>query len=153
MYNNRPSASGAVKALWREPCLAAKVRRLHRAVVGAYDEALRPHGLTVAQLDLLMTVLAAGPRVRPVDLARDLQMDRSTLSRNLDRLEDRGLVARTSGSNARESRVAVTRAGRQAAENAAAAWFATQQATRARLGPAGLKALDLLTRRLTAQED
>ena len=151
MYSN--TLPEAVAALWDEPCLAAKVRRIHRVVVGGYDEALRPHGLTVAQLDMLMTLLDAAPNIRPVDLSRLLQMDRSTVSRNLDRLESRGLVVRTPGGSGREAHVAVTGVGRQAAERAAEAWFAMQQSTRARLGEGGVAALDLLIQQLTDQEE
>lgn len=135
MYNK--TSTDAVSAIWTERCLASKVRRVHRVVVGRYDEALRPLGLTVSQLDMLMTLLGAGPDVRPIDLSRLLLMDRSTVSRNLDRLETRGLVVRTPGDSARESHVTVTPAGRRAAEGAAEAWFAAQEGTRARLGEEG----------------
>ncbi len=148
MYNTRRDE--AVAALWTEPCLAAKVRRLHRVVVGAYDEALRPRGLTVAQLDLLMTLLTADRDLRPADLARALQMDRSTLSRNLARLRRRGLVA---GGDRPGSHLTVTAEGRRLAEDAADAWLATQRATAEMLGADGLAALDLLIRRVTAHDE
>ncbi len=145
MYNTRREK--AEEALWNEPCLAAKVRRLHRVVVGAYDKALRSHRLTVAQLDLLMTLLTADRGLRPAELARALQMDGSTLSRNLARLRRRGLVT---GGEGPGSRPAVTPAGRRAAEDAAEAWLGAQRATAALLGPDGVAALDLLIRRLTS---
>ncbi len=61
-------------------------------MVGAYDEALRAYGVTVAKLDLLMFVLTADDDVRPIDSAQSLHMDPSTLSRNLKWLETRRLV-------------------------------------------------------------
>lgn len=148
MYNSPPT-SAAVETLWSEPCLAAKVRRVHRVVTGSYDRALRPQGLTVAQVDLLMTLLRAEGGRRPIDLARDLQMDRSTLSRNLERLSSRSLVAMADGETRRESKVNVTAAGRQAVDAAAEAWQESQKATRSRLGDEGVDALDLLTRLVT----
>lgn len=147
MYNGLPT-SDAVEALWSEPCLAAKVRRVHRVITGDYDRALRGTDLTVAQLDLLVTLLQADGR-RPIDLARDLQMDRSTLSRNLERLRSRSLVSITDGETRRESQVHITAVGRRTVEAAAEAWHEAQQATRSRLGDEGVAALDLLTRRLT----
>lgn len=153
MYNGS-QASAAAETLWSEPCLAAKVRRVHRVVTGGYDRALRRAGLTVAQLDLLMTLLhAEDSGRRPIDLARDLQMDRSTVSRNLERLSSRSLVAITDGETRRESKVHITSAGRRAAEAAAVAWHQAQQATRSRLGKDGLAALDLLTRLVTDPEE
>jgi DNA-binding MarR family transcriptional regulator len=100
-----------------------------------------------------MTLLTAVPDTRPIDLARDLHMDRSTLSRNLKRLQTRGLVDVTPGNNARESRVTVTPAGRQATEQAAEVWFAAQKTTQIRLGVEGITALELLTRLLTTDEE
>lgn len=152
MYISHPS-SLAVEALWSQSCIAAQVRKVNRVVVGVYDEALRCRGLTVAQLDLLMSLLTTAADVRPVDLARDLNMDRSTLSRNLKRLEVRGLVELVSGRNGRESQVRVTDAGREAAEQAAEAWFEAQQSIRRRLGDQGEAALGLLTGILTNDEE
>lgn len=65
----------------------------------------------VAQLDLLMALRTAELGTRPIDLIRDLSMDRSTLNRNLHRLQARGLVTTNPGANQRESRVSVAPAG------------------------------------------
>ncbi len=37
-------------------CLAVRVRLLSRTITGIYDEALRPLGVTVGQLNILVTV-------------------------------------------------------------------------------------------------
>ena len=42
-------------------CLAARVRLLSRTITGIYDEALRPLGVTVGQLNILVTVAKLGP--------------------------------------------------------------------------------------------
>lgn len=151
MYNTAVSesakAEAARRALWEDPCLAARIRRVHRVVTRTYDDALRGCGLTAAQLDVLMTLLTADRGMRRIDLARALEMERSTVTRNLDRLASRGLVASTPAAD--EVRVVVTPAGRAAAERAAGAWFEAQKATRTRLGEEGVAALELLTDRLT----
>ena len=41
-------------------CLAVRVRALNRAVTALYDEALRPLGLRVGQLNLLVAVARIG---------------------------------------------------------------------------------------------
>ena len=149
MYNTNSAAPDAPRrALWEDPCLAARIRRVHRVVTRTYDDALRGCGLTAAQLDVLMTLLTAGRGMRRIDLARALEMERSTVTRNLDRLAARGLVASTPAAG--ELRVVVTPTGRAAAERAAGAWFEAQQATRTTLGEEGVAALQLLTDRLTA---
>ena len=72
-------------------------------------------GMTVAQAATLETLLAE-PRLRLGDLGRRLGISASTLSRNLARLEETGLVARdTDGDDARASRVALTAPGRRKA--------------------------------------
>lgn len=76
-------------------------------------------GMTVAQAATLETLLAE-PRLRLGDLGRRLGISASTLSRNLVRLEDTGLVARdTDAEDARAARVVLTKAGRQKAHELA----------------------------------
>lgn len=71
-------------------------------------------GMTVAQAATLET-LADGP-MRLGDLGRRLGIQPSTLTRNLSRLEDRGLVARESDpADARATRALLTDEGRAAA--------------------------------------
>jgi DNA-binding MarR family transcriptional regulator len=71
-------------------------------------------GMTVAQAATLET-LADGP-MRLGDLGRRLGIQPSTLTRNLARLEDRGLVAREQDpADARATRAVLTAAGRKAA--------------------------------------
>jgi DNA-binding MarR family transcriptional regulator len=72
-------------------------------------------GLTVAQSATLDALRAAGA-LRLSALGRRLGIAPSTLTRNLDRLEDAGLVAReTDRKDARAARVRLTPAGHEAA--------------------------------------
>jgi DNA-binding MarR family transcriptional regulator len=73
-------------------------------------------GMTVAQAATL-GVLLVEPGLRLTDLGRRLGITPSTLSRNLARLLEGGLVARTEDSeDARAARVSLTAAGRRKAE-------------------------------------
>ena len=68
-------------------------------------------GMTVAQAATLETLLAE-PRLRLGDLGRRLGISASTMSRNLARLEDTGLVARdTDAEDARAARVVLDKGG------------------------------------------
>jgi len=52
--------------LMASECLAVRVRRLGRVVTRVYDAALAPHGVTIAQLNLLTAIVAADG-ARPTD--------------------------------------------------------------------------------------
>jgi DNA-binding MarR family transcriptional regulator len=69
----------------REECLAFRVRRLNRRVTRLYDAALRPFGLTTAQFNMLVA-LGLGLDLKASDLVRALDLEKSTVSRNLKRL-------------------------------------------------------------------
>ena len=72
-------------------CVALRVRRLDRLITRIFDDALRPHGIGAAQLNLLVAIAVAGP-VRAVELGRALELDKSTLSRNLAVLTRNGWI-------------------------------------------------------------
>lgn len=76
-------------------------------------------GLTVAQSATLEALRAEGP-LRLAALGRRLGITPSTLTRNLDRLLDAGLVSREPDpEDARAARIVLTPAGRKAAEEVA----------------------------------
>ena len=72
-------------------CLAVRVRRLERVISRIYDAALADHGINIAQLNLLAAIAVAG-HARPSDVTRLLDVEKSTLSRNLKRMERLGWV-------------------------------------------------------------
>ena len=72
-------------------CLVARLRMLNRGVTGFYDDALRPLGVKVSQTNVLTAIAKVQP-VSPSALAEMLQIEKSTLSRNLDRMRRRGWV-------------------------------------------------------------
>jgi|SRR4051812_10844295 DNA-binding MarR family transcriptional regulator len=87
-------------------CMVSNTRMAARAVTRRYDAYLRPHGVTSTQLSLL-----GGLRMLPgstvSEIAEKRGFDRTTLTRNLDRLEAIGLVASTHAErgNARISKI------------------------------------------------
>ncbi len=70
-------------------CLAVRTRLLNRTITGIYDEALRPHGVTVGQLNILVFVAKRGPLLAG-DVARRLNMEKSTVSRNVRLMRENG---------------------------------------------------------------
>src|SRR6476469_3419941 len=85
----RASSDRPVAEVIAAECLAVRVRALNRAVTALYDEALRPHGLRVGQLNLLVAVARMGT-ARPGDLCRFLRMEKSTLSRDVELMSRNG---------------------------------------------------------------
>jgi DNA-binding MarR family transcriptional regulator len=127
-------------------CLAVRVRTLNRAVSALYDDALRPHGLRVGQLNLLVAVARMGT-ARPGDLCRLLHMDKSTLSRDVEVLRRHGwLVADQTGGRSRPLRI--TPVGRALLERVAPAWRQTQEQARKLIGDDGAEAVLAMARRL-----
>jgi DNA-binding MarR family transcriptional regulator len=114
-----------------ESCVGMRVRRLSRMITRIFDEELRPHGVELAQLNLLVALGAAGA-LSPHDLGVLLDIEKSTLSRTLRTLERDGLVAleRTSG----RVSATLTRTGERKLEDVRAPWESAQRRARASLG-------------------
>jgi DNA-binding MarR family transcriptional regulator len=66
-------------------CLATRVRQLSRIITRVYDDAMRPLGITASQYTLLAQ-LAARDGITAVEIGHELDIEKSTLSRNLKRL-------------------------------------------------------------------
>jgi DNA-binding MarR family transcriptional regulator len=75
-------------------CMVSNSRMAARAVTRRYDAYLRPYGMTATQLSLLGAIRML-PGLTVSELAEARGFDRTTLTRNLDRLEERGLAAST----------------------------------------------------------
>ena len=122
-----------------DECLAVRVRLLNRAITAIYDEALRPLGVTVGQLNVLVAVAKLGP-ISPRDLARRLSMEKSTLSRNAELMRSHGWIEVESGDSPR--RLLRTRPkGLRLLEKAVPLWKEAQARTKAMLGQRGAQSL------------
>ena len=127
-------------------CLAVRVRTLNRAVTALYDEALRPHGLRVGQLNLLVAVARMGT-ARPGDLCRALCMDKSTLSRDVEVMRRNGWleVDTTAG---RSRPVRITPVGQALLERVVPAWRQAQEKAGVLMGGEAAAALGQAVDRL-----
>lgn len=123
------------------PCTCAALRRAARAVTALYDAALRPTGLRITQFAILRLLARLGPM--PVTrLAAEAELKRSTMGRNLDPLERRGLVRIMVGAaDGRERHAELTEAGRAAIADALPFWRAAQGEVAARIAPGSVHAL------------
>lgn len=136
------------KRMATEMCLAARARRVQRVLSAIYDERLRDVGISIGQLDMLVTLLYAGSPMRPTDLAREMQLERSTVTRNLARLEDLGAVEIRVSEGKRDRTIHVTRQGQRLVARAETGWLRAQADARALLGDSGVKGLELASDRV-----
>jgi DNA-binding MarR family transcriptional regulator len=114
-------------------CLAMRARRVDRVLSRLYDEALRPLGLRGTQLNLLTAIALTQP-VRPADLARAMQLEKSSLSRNVARLVEQGWVHAGDAPDGRGRELGLTKAGARLLAAAEEAWAGAQRRARAELG-------------------
>jgi len=115
-------------------CTNLKLRQLMRQVAAHYDAEVGKTGLKGTQYSLLSYVVKLGP-VRPVDLAREMRIQPSTLTRNLRPLIDAGWVELGPGEDQRSRLVSVTPAGREKRQEAQRRWRAAQEGINQILGP------------------
>jgi DNA-binding MarR family transcriptional regulator len=117
----------------RDGCLGVRVSRLHRLVARRFDQALRPLGLTLPQLEVLAVLMMRGS-LKPSAVAEALAVERSTISRNLSLMEQEGWVALDSSPSGRAVSVAITQDGIAALARAKAAWTEAQTYVVERVG-------------------
>jgi DNA-binding MarR family transcriptional regulator len=124
-------------------CTNIKLRQLMRRVAQLYDAEVGKTGLRGTQYSLLAYVVKLGP-IRPVDLAREMKIDASTLTRNLRPLIDAGLLLLEPGPDARSRLVSATPAGTEKRQEAQRRWRVAQEALNQRLGAQRVVALHAL---------
>ena len=114
---------------WQEMgqnCLAGRIRVLSRAVSAIFDEAMRHHGFTVPQMNIMACVASIG-EARPSRVSEILHMDHTTTSRNLERMIKNGWVEYVPDADGRAKPVRVTAAGKRLMKKALPDWRLAQK--------------------------
>ncbi len=124
-------------------CGCGRVRLVARVVSGIYDAALRECGIKGGQLTTL-ALLAYRSGISRADVHRHLAMDRSTVSRNLKVMRERGWIEARLHPKTGERIVEITDLGRRLLRDALPAWRAAQKETRHLLGAEGFQAIERL---------
>jgi len=112
-----------------------------------YDEMLAPAGVNLAQYSLMRNIASCGP-VSLTELAARVELDRSTVGRNVKVLEKMGLVAAAPGADQREQALSLTERGASTLKQATPLWQAAQDRVEALLGPDGTERLEALLQAL-----
>lgn len=140
------STSAAVREI-AGACYAVRVRMLSRAVSAVYERVMGHTGFSIAQVNLMVAAGMHGPS-SPGKLGRSLHMERSTVSRNLERLLERGLMVGGPEGGERVREVALTPAGEKAIEEILPLWRTAQEEAAALLGEPGAASVRKLGARL-----
>ena len=125
----------------RAMCACHRLRCALRGVTDLYEDALAASRLKVTQLPILVA-LASGGDMSVSVLADALSLDRTTLTRNLQTLEARGLIVTTESDDDRRVRiVSLTLEGSRVLSGALAGWEQMQSVVEQRFGRERLSAL------------
>src|SRR6185295_5963120 len=123
----RPSPDvSAPDSLVDLPCACATVRRAARAVTQLYDRHLRATEIEGTQFTLLSVLSSLGPCSQAA-IGHRLALDKTTLSRNLKLLKNKGWIETTAAEDGRERRYVLTVAGEKRLAAAKPAWRRAQE--------------------------
>lgn len=139
---DKKEASKLATAVAKE-CLGFRVRLLNRVVTSIFDHALKPLDLSLAQGNIL-TMLALHEQTSPKDISNVLMMEKSTVSRNLEGLRQKGWIEIASEGDYQPQIVSLTASGRNLIKKAHGAWQKAQKEASLLLGEDGVEAVHAL---------
>jgi len=128
-------------------CIAVRLRLLNRVVTNFYDDALRPLGLKVSQLNILI-VTAKLCLARPAQVCDILQLETSPLGPKVKPLQAHGWLEVVPDEDARTQPFRLTPQGRRLIEKAVPAWEEAQRQATELLGDEGIALLDKAAKKL-----
>ena len=124
-------------------CLATRVRQLSRIITRVYDDAMRPLGITASQYTLLAQ-LAARDSITAVEIGHELDIEKSTLSRNLKRLLGLGHINMDPPAGRRGRGLHLTPKGQAILKDAFPIWQDAQTRAVSAMGAESRNVLDAL---------
>jgi DNA-binding MarR family transcriptional regulator len=131
-------------------CVAVRLRMLNRVVTNIYDNALRPLDLKVSQMNIMVAAAKMGT-ARPIEVCEYLNLDVSTLSRNVERMKARGWLEVVPDEDGRSQPFRLTPQGSKLLEKAVPAWSEAQQQVKTVLGDGLVEQLNEAVKRLSKQ--
>lgn len=143
-------ASILAKAVAAE-CLGYRVRLLSRVISNIYDRAVQPLGLKANQATIL-TMLSYVGKASASDISRVLVMEKSTVSRTVDRMKKNGWVKVEGQGDGPGQTITVTDQGRKLMAAAHAQWKKAQEQAAEVLGEDGVAAIIKLHETVKARQ-
>lgn len=130
-------------------CMVSNTRMAARAITRRYDAFVRPYGITATQLSVMgLIISAAGRNVSEMAEARGFE--RTTLTRNLDRLETMGLIVSHAAGQGNGRICRLTPKGQSIVDVVLPLWEKAQAEIRAELGADGFDQTISTLKRLAA---
>ena len=114
-------------------CTCAELRKAARAVTLLYDNAFKSTGLLSTQLSVLR-IISKSDSLKVSQLAEELGMDRTTLTRNLSVLERQGFIKISPGKDHRTRIVTITSSGRTSIAKTIPLWNEVQRNVKKQMG-------------------
>jgi DNA-binding MarR family transcriptional regulator len=145
----RKGKETAIEIMARE-CVANQVRMLNRVVTGIYEGEFRPLGLTASQM-VILALTAKQTQVRAAELCRWLQIDPSTLSRNIDRMRSKGWLEEAPAGDQRSRPFRLTADGEKMLHAAVLAWERAQAKAVRLFGKEGVAMLKTVTKNVRGE--
>ncbi len=140
------SERASIERIVRE-CVGLRIRRLSRVVTRLYDDSLRPVGLKTSQMNILVATWKLGI-ASPKQLCRILELDASTLSRNVERMRAKGWLEVAPADDAREQPLRLTASGSRLLSRAVPRWGEAQEQAKGLIGAEGINWLGRMMGRM-----
>jgi DNA-binding MarR family transcriptional regulator len=136
-----PAGVGEIAEATSSACISSRIRQLSRIITRIYDDAMRPLGNTASQFTLL-TQLAQQDGITAVEIGHTLDIEKSTLSRNLKRLLALGLITMDPPAGRRGRGLHLTPKGEVVIQQGYPVWREAQTRTIRVMGPESRSTLD-----------
>lgn len=117
-----------------DQCALFDVHRLGRVMSALYNQHMRETGMTMAQFTLLRNIAAMAP-AGITQIADAMLMERTSVTRLIEPLIQRGYLATEPGEDRRVRNVIVTKEGLAAVKNSERAWKSAQLEFYETIGP------------------
>ena len=130
-------------------CMVLNSRMAARAITRRYDAYARKFGITSTQYSVLGLIVASGEH-NVSELAEARGFERTTLTRNLDRLEKMGLIESRAAEHGNGRICRLTDKGDALVKEMLPYWRLAQAEIRAELGDGGFEQTLTMLRRLAA---
>ena len=132
-------------------CIADKLRLLSRVITKLYDDAFRPLGMTTSQMNILVVITKFGT-ASPGRVGDWLHMEKSTLSRNVDRMRKHGWLGIIPGKHGRSHQLKLTAKGMEILEQGLPLWKQAQKKAQSVIGNRGIEEMMRMGNRVRLQQ-
>ncbi len=124
-------------------CISGKVMRLNRITGNIFRKYLSPFGITDSQTSIMFVLSKHEDGLIQNQIATIVQLEKSSLSRNLKRLIDQGYVQKNDS-----SKIVITHEGKKLIEQVIPEWQKAMDEIRSYIGQDGEEALSTLLNNL-----